>query len=220
LPGTIAGVPNAGDRFEHPQRIATQLLLLGRNPVTGRLRHVRVLDIGLRAALFCDLVLAGRMVSRDGAPFAFGVTDTGDHVLDTVAHAVSARQNVQWWRWYRHVRTDRLELVRELVDCGRWSERGSGPIRRYDDAEELAPQALALHLRGVVAAAQIRDAREGVLAALTVMCGTNGRPDPRALRSELKPLLDRIVDTGEPNADHVPRVLAGATVFMRRPTRR
>jgi hypothetical protein len=209
------------DEPEPSTRLATQLLLLGRNPATGRLVHPRVLDIGLRAALFSELILQGRMVSRDGAPFVFGETEHGDHILDSVARAVHKRQNVQWWRWYRHVRADRQILIKELLDSGRWTQRRGMPFPRYDDTDELAPQARAARLDAIVRGnGEITDAREGTLAVLTVMCGTRGRPNPRALRKDLKPLVDRIVATAEPNAEHVPSALAGASVLMRKPTRR
>jgi hypothetical protein len=209
------------DQFDHPNRLATQLLLIGRSPATGRLHHPRVLDIGLRAATFSELILEGRMISRDGAPFVFGPAQSGDHVLDTVASAVAKRQNVQWWRWYRHSRTDRLELIRELVACGRWTKRRGGMFSSYEDADDLAAQAMAQRLEQVRRTAEITDARQGVLAVLSAMCGTNGRrPDPRSLRKDLKPLLDQIVATSEPNAEHVPSALVGAAVLMRKPTRR
>lgn len=209
------------DQFDHSNRLATQLLLIGRSPATGRLHHPRVLDIGLRAATFSELILQGRLISRDGAPFVLGDAQSGDHVLDTIATAVSRREHVQWWRWYRHSRSDRLELIRELVACGRWTRRRRGMFPSFDDADDLAAQAVAQRLEHAQRTAEIADARQGVLAVLSAMCGTNGRrPDPRSLRKELKPLLDQIVATSEPNAEHLPSALVGAAVLMRKPTRR
>jgi hypothetical protein len=205
-----------------PDRLATQLLRIARNPRSGRLRHPRVLDIGLRAALLAELVLDGRVVQQNGAPFASGVTDTGDRVLDAVARTVEARPNVRWWRWFRHVRQDRAVLVAELLESGRWTQRPGGLRPAYDDADEGAALALTFETNRVVRQeAAPRDARQGVLAILTVMSGAaGGRPHPRALRSSLKPIVEAIAHSGERGADLLPRLFAGASTLSRRPTRR
>lgn len=205
-----------------PDRLATQLLLIARNPRNGRLRSRGVLDIGLRAALLAELVLDGRVTHQDGGPYAHAVAESGDRVLDTVARTVEQRPGVAWWRWYRHVRQDRAVLAAELIESGRWRQRRGGLAPAYDDTDEPATQALAYAtVRVAQQHAAPADARQGVLAALSVMCGAaGGRPRPRALRRELKPIVDAVATSGEPNAHVLPKLLAGATLLSRRPHRR
>lgn len=205
-----------------PDRLATELLLLGRDPATGRLRRPRRLDIGLRAALFTDLLLAQRMVDVGGAPAVTGPPDSGDRVLDAVARAVAGRPNVSWWRWFRHVRADRDVLIAELADAGRWLPRRSGMSRAWDDVDDLAAQALRHDLERVVSAKVApRDARQATLGAIVGMCGAiDGRPRPRALGGDLKALLDAVGQSGEPGAEYVPRMILGASRLSRRPMRR
>jgi hypothetical protein len=60
-----------------------------------------------------------------------------------------------------------------------------------------------------------------VLAALAVMCGsTGGRPHPRALRGELKTIVEGVVRSEETGAAIVPHVLGGASRLIKRPMRR
>lgn len=207
---------------DHSDRLATQLLLIARNPVSGRLRHPGVLMIGLRAALLADLVLDGRVADEAGAPYVEDAAATGDHVLDTLARAVERRPYVGWWRWFRHVRPDREVLVAELVERGRWTRRRGGPWPAFTDNDEGASLALSFETTKLIEGrATPKDARQGVLAVLTAMSGAaGGRPRPRALRGELKPLLDGIVATGEPGAEVMPRLLVGAAKLSRRPLRR
>jgi len=205
-----------------PDRLATELLLLARDPATGRLRRPRRLDIALRAALFTDLLLAQRLVDDRGSPAVTGPADSGDRVLDAVVRAVARRPNVGWWRWFRHVRADRDVLVAELAEAGRWLPRRSGMSRGWDDVDDLAAQALRHDVERVVSAKVTpQDAREASLAAIVGMCGAiDGRPRPRALGGELKPLLDAAGHSGEPGAEYVPRMILAASRLSRRPLRR
>jgi hypothetical protein len=145
---------------------------------------------------------------------------------------------VAWWRWFRHVRVDRVALVDELVQAGRWTAHHSGLGATYEDAEADEALARAEQMRRIVAgAAEPPDSRHAVLAMLTVMCGSiEQRPHPRAvrlraprggsgsaptlLRRSWHPLIDAAASTGEPGADLLPDMLFGASKLLKRPLRR
>lgn len=203
-------------------RLATQLMLIARDPITGRLRRPRVLDMGLRAALLTDLVFAGRVTEQYRAPFVEHATESGDRILDAVERAVERRPSVGWWRWFRHVRADRTALVEELLADGRWTQVRDGLWPSYRDEDPDPAFALAYATQQVVEKRALpADPRQAVLAALAVMCGSTGRrPRPRALRGELKPIMDVVASSGMTGAAIVPRVLAGAAKLIRRPMRR
>lgn len=214
------------------ERLATQLLRIARDPATGRLHHPGALASGLRAALFTDLILAGRVGEDRGGPTARGRSDTGDRILDAVHRTVASRPHVAWWRWFRHVRADRIVLVDELVTSGRWTRRG-GPRPAYDDADAGGALELSLAVeqvvRGAVAPA---DARRAVLALLVIMTGaTGGRPNARVVRRgprvggalmtrSVHPLVEAAASSGEPGAQLLAPMLLGASRVAGRPLRR
>jgi hypothetical protein len=203
-------------------RLATQLLLIARNPHSGRLRHRGVLDIALRAALLTELVLDGRITHESGGPVVISPGKSGDRILDAVASTVERRPNVSWWRWFRHVRSDRQVLIAELIESDRWTQRRGGLRPAYDDTDEGAALALSFETMRVADKQVVaKDARQGALAILTVMSGASGRhPRPRSLRSDLKPIVDAVANSGEPGAEVLPVLFAGASRLSRRPTRR
>lgn len=227
--GTIADMPD---------RLATQLLRVARDPATGRLRHAGALATGLRAALFTDLILAGRVSPAGRGPYADEPVERGDRILDAVQRTVARRPDVAWWRWFRHVRVDRVALVDELVQAGRWTPRRSGLGTAYDDAEADEALAWAQQLRRIVRhEAGEPDARQNVLAMLTLMCGSiDQRPQPRAvrqrpsrdaagsgpvpLRRSPHPLIEAAAQTGEPGAETLPDMLFGAARLLKRRLRR
>jgi hypothetical protein len=206
---------------DRTDRLATQLLLIARDPGSGRLRHPGSLDIGLRAALFTDLLLSGRITEQRGGPFASEAGASDDRILDAVQRTVAGRPGVAWWRWFRHVRVDRDALVGELTASGRWT--ADGRVRpQYADEQSGAALEHAEHLLAVAALrAAPNDCDDAVLAVLATMCGSiTGRPRPRALRHDLSPLVDGIARSDVPGAAHLPRVLRGAAMRIRRPMRR
>ena len=201
-----------------PDRTATTLLRLARDPSTGRLRHPSSLDVGLRAGLFADLVLSGHLISHQRAPLPTPADATGDRFLDALRDAVAGRPDVAWVRWFRHVHSDRAAVVGELVAQGRWEQAGGRmrPTYRDEDATEMV--ALGQHLARV--AELRRDPRDGyevALAAIGAMCGAVGtRPRPRALRHDLQPLLDHIGVPEDPIRRALQANLAAAAITIRR----
>lgn len=228
----------AGTIDSMPDRLATQLLRVARDPATGRLHHPGPLASGLRAALFTDLILTGRVREIRRAPFAEEPTESEDRILAALQRAVARRPDVAWWRWFRHVRVDRVALVDELVQAGRWTPHHSGLGAAYEDADADEALAHAEALRQIVnGAAEPADSREAVLAMLTVMCGSIAqRPHPRAvrlraprggsgsaptlLRRNWHPLIDAAASTGEPGSDVLADMLFGASKLLKRPLRR
>ena len=182
--------------------IATDLLRVARDPGTGRLVRRNTLAVGLRAALFADLALAGQIVDYAGAPYATGAASSTHRFLDQIRDAVAARPGVSWARWFRYVHGDRIALVNELVDDELWTPVGRN---RYIDVDAASMLDRARRLTAVAALrTPPADAPDAILAMLLVVCGatavpqTLGRPParpsprPKAMRNELRPLLDAV----------------------------
>ena len=178
---------------EPVERIATVLLRLARDPVSGRVRHRSSVDVALRAALFAELALDGRIVDRAGSPAAFPAEPSGDRKLDAVREAVEQRPGVAWLRWFRHVSSDHDALCKELVADGRWI-RQDGWRAAYADTEADAVLVLANEIERVVRYERAPvDTREAVLAALAVACGATGRwPRPSAVKQDLAQMVGSV----------------------------
>jgi hypothetical protein len=197
-----------------PDRIAVDLLRMARDPGSGRIKHRGSLDIALRAALFAELALNGKLVDQVNAPSLTSDDPTGDRILDAIRGAVQARPNVTWRRWFRHVRVDRTALSAELVDAGRWRRTRSWPAT-FADAKPEEAQALAFEINRVVTFDRAPvDSREAVLALLAVSSGATGRrPRPAAVRRELKSLLDSV------NQHTTQKIVVTAATVIRRDRR-
>ena len=206
--------------------IARGLLRMARDPSSGRLVRRNTLAVGLRAALFADLALAGQIVDYAGAPYAIGTAPNTHRFLDQIRDAVAARPGVSWPRWFRYVHSDRIALVNELVNDELWTPVGRN---RYIDVDATS---MLDRARRVTAVATLRmpppDAPDAVLAMLLVICGatavpqTIGRPParpaprPKAMRKELRPLLDAIGPLDDPVRIAVQHAVgAGATVVRK-----
>src|SRR6202012_1514670 len=116
------------------ERTATRLLILARDLASGRLRNPRGLDVGLRAALFVDLIRAGRVTNDSGAPRAIDDSPTGDRLLDAVLATVVRRPQAAWGRGYRRAVANRGAGVGELGESGRGPPK-PGPLARYTDTQ-------------------------------------------------------------------------------------
>ncbi len=207
-----------------PRRMATDLLRMARHPRTGRVRRGGTLDIALRAALLCDLVLDGRVVDTGRAPAVpddEAAEPVGDHIADTLVRTIDRRPDVAWWRWYRHVRVDREALTKELVESGVWTPTGGvGPMVSYDDVEPSRGPALGFELNGVLESRDASDLRRSLLAMLMYLSGADGRSShPRALRRDLKEYA-QTVRSGGPTARSAMAAVHGCTIRMRRRLRR
>jgi hypothetical protein len=202
--------------------LATDLLLIARNPVNGRLRHRSALERGLRAALFTELIVAGLIVDDGGAPYATTRDRSGDHVLDTLHTAVTDRPGTIWRRWFHLVAADRTVLTKKLVEDGRWRRERDrfGRIRWRDTASD-STLALAHTITAVAAFRQPpADRNQAVLAILSTVCGSiSGRPHPRELRHSLRPLLDAIGPTSDAMRRDLQANLAGCGLAIRHRTR-
>jgi hypothetical protein len=197
-----------------PDRIAVDLLRMARDPGSGRLRHRGSLEIALRAALFAELALNGKLVDQVNSPTLTSHEPTGDRIFDGIRGAVEARPNVTWRRWFRHVRVDRTALSAELVDAGHWRRTRGWPAA-FADAEPEEAQALAYEINRIVSFDRAPvDSREAVLALLAVASGASGRrPRPAAIRRELKPLLDIV------NHHTAQKIVVTAATVIRRDRR-
>ena len=206
--------------------IATDLLRIARDPSSGRLVRRNTLAVGLRAALFADLALAGQIVDYAGAPYATGAASSTHRFLDQIRDAVAARPGVSWPRWFRYVHGDRIALVNELVDDELWTPVGRN---RYIDVDAASMLDRARRLTAVATLrAPPADAPDAILAMLLVVCGatavpeTIGRPParpsprPKAMRKELRPLLDAIGPLDDPVRIAVQHAVGtGATVVRK-----
>lgn len=195
-------------------RMATELLRLARDPISGRIKYRSGVDICLRAALFADLALSGHVVNKRGAPAVALPGPTGDRMLDAVRGTVEQRPGVVWLRWFRHVSTDCRALRNELIADGRW-HRQDGWRASFADHDSDAVLALAHELERVAQYERApADSREAVLATLAAMCGATGnRPRPVAVKRELAPLFTTFAE------DTVPKIVDAAATSMRRARR-
>jgi hypothetical protein len=205
-----------------PDRIATELLLIARSPVTGRVRHRSALEKGLRAGLLADLALLERISRGLQGPEVVDSTSTRDRILNAVLATVGDRPDIAWRRWYHHVAVDRVAITKELVESGRWT-KARDPLGRvkYVDTD---PDATLLLVQNAVLVAELKqapaDAREAILAILTTMSGSiTGRPRPRELRRTLRPLLDVIGYAADPIRLTVEAALAGCAASVRKRSR-
>jgi Golgi phosphoprotein 3 (GPP34) len=207
--------------------IAIDLLRMARDPATGRISRRGTLAVGLRAALFCELALAGQIVDAAGRPFAAGAESNTHRFLDQLRDAVEVRPGVAWLRWYHHVHGDRNALVKELVDKDRWTPTGRS---QYDDVDPDGARELARQMTAV-ATFQLpaRDTRDAVLGMLVVICGAvavpdvvSGRPParqaprPKAMRRELRPLLDVIGPDDDITRVAVQNAVGAAATIVRK----
>ena len=189
------------------QRLATELVLLVRDPVDGSLRG-RNVDVCLRAALLCQLALDGHIVSVKGAPVA-SAAQIDDAILGALHSAIRGRPRVAWRRWFRHVRVDREALVDELVASARLTSVGTD---RFTDAQPERTRALRNRLLELESdPSQARTGPEAVLGYLFVLAQS------RLVARDWDDVLGRaVVGMAPPTAGTVLMVLRSAGQVLAR----
>jgi hypothetical protein len=159
---------------ENPEPIGVTVCRLSLDPVRGKLRHPLQVGIAIRAGMFAELTLAGRVIGR-GWPQAVGESRTGNPLPDAVHRAVANRNPTNWRRWYSHVHADRKAAVDYLVESGRWQREGKRIIDPQAAETVLEQQEV---LRSVNAGEQPDDLREMMVRLLVAASGGAGRPAP------------------------------------------
>jgi len=145
------------------------------DPVRGRFRHPLQVGIAIRAGMFAELTLAGRVIGRNW-PEAVGESRTGNPLPDAVHRAVSTRRPTNWRRWYGHVQADRNAAVEYLVQSGRWQRDGKRIVDPQAAETVLEQQEI---LRAINAGEQPDDLREMAVRLLVAAAGAGGRPAPK-----------------------------------------
>lgn len=159
---------------ENPEPIGVAVCRLSLDPVRGRLRHPLQVGIAIRAGMFAELTLAGRVIGRNW-PEAVGESRTGNPLPDAVHRAVANRGPVSWRRWYSHVHADRKAAVDYLVESGRWQRDGKRIIDPQAAETVLEQQEV---LRSINAGEAPDDLREMMVRLLVAAAGGAGRPAP------------------------------------------
>jgi hypothetical protein len=146
------------------------------DPVRGRIRHPLQVGIAIRAAMFIDLALAGRIVGSHG-PEALGDSSTGNPLPDAVHRAVAAARPLAWRRWFNHVHADRTAAVDHLLATGQWRLEGRRIVDPLAAETALAQQDIRTAVRNGSAPPDLQTA---ILRLLVGGAGGAGRPMPRA----------------------------------------
>ncbi|HEU5269353.1 MAG TPA: GPP34 family phosphoprotein [Jatrophihabitans sp.] len=154
--------------------IGVTVCRLSLDPVRGRLRHPMQVGIAIRAGMFAELTLAGRIIGRNW-PQAVGESRTGNPLPDAVHRAVANRHPTNWRRWYGHVHADRNAAVDYLVASGRWQRNGKRIVDPQAAETVLEQQEI---LRSVNAGEPPDDLREMMVRLLVTAAGGAGRPAP------------------------------------------
>jgi hypothetical protein len=159
---------------ENPEPIGVAVCRLSLDPVRGKIRHPLQVGIAIRAGMFADLTLSGRVIGR-GWPQAVGESRTGNPLPDAVHRAVANRGPTNWRRWYSHVHADRNAAVDYLVQSGRWQRDGKRIIDPQAAQTVLEQQEI---IRSVNAGEVPDDLREMMIRLLVAAAGGTGRPAP------------------------------------------
>jgi hypothetical protein len=185
---------------------------LSLDPARGRIRHPHQVGIAIRAAMFTDLALAGRLVGR-AWPEALGESDTGANLHDAVHTAVAGRRPTRWRRWFNHVDADREAVVKVLVESGRWKLEGRRIIDCDPGSTVVDQQSIQAVLQRGEPPAELTDT---LLTLLIHGCGGTGRPAPRRTRKLARLWLPPHLMTSGRAGDAVLSSVVAATYAMRR----
>lgn len=153
--------------------VALVICRLGLDPVRGRIRNRLRVGIAVRAALFAELALAGRVIGSR-FPYPVGESVTGQPLLDSVHAAVVTRRATAWKRWFNHVDADREAATAALVTAGRWRIEAGRIIDTAAGATVTEQQRIAQ----LLAAGQSPD--ELRLTIVAILAAASGVGDRRA----------------------------------------
>ena len=160
---------------------------LSLDPARGKLRHAGTVGVAVRAAMFAELAVSGRVIGIRW-PEAVGSSESGNALPDAVHAAVARRRPTQWRRWYSHTEADREAAVKALLESGRWVREGD----RIVDTEAGATLTEWLQLQQLSAVdSPPGDLTTTLLVLLLGGSGGLGRPAPRKYRKLAKPWLSQ-----------------------------
>jgi hypothetical protein len=171
---------------------------LSLDPVRGRIRHPLQVGIAIRAGMFAELTLAGRVIGRNW-PEAVGESITGNPLPDAVHRAVANRGPVNWRRWYSHVQADRRAAVDYLVKSGRWQLDGKRIVDPQAAETVLEQQEV---MRTINTGETPPDLHTMVVRLLVAGAGGTGRPAPRRSWRLFKAWLPALLPEGPNHATY------------------
>jgi hypothetical protein len=205
--------PDASDS-PHLDSLAIAICRLGLDPASGRLRRRTHLGIAIRAGLFAELAIDGRLAGGR-APHAIGPSETGAGMSDSLHRAVAGRRPTQWRRWFGHVGADVDAATQSLVDAGVWHPEAGGFVDA--DADRILAQSVRIEQFLTLAPAGTATASapvaDIVLALLVGGAGVQGaRPRPRAQLRQLPGLLPE----SEPHLEVLRATARSALIVMRK----
>ena len=186
-----AGTDVAGDAGA----LGLAVCRLSLDPERGRIRHGNRVGIGIRGAVFAELILDGRIGGLSW-PKAVGAAETGDRMPDAVHAAVRGRQKTNWKRWFAHVGADLDAASAELIRLGVWHRDPSGRLRDADPGLRLAQSDRIAQVVDVARSGSggavfgelpPEDAAVALLATGAGLLG--GRPRPRAALAQFDRVL-------------------------------
>lgn len=182
-----------------PEPLALTVCRLCLGPADTTLRHRSRVGIGVRAALFADLIAQQRIVGarwpRTSPATGFGAEPVAAPSLaDALYSAVGSRPQVRWRRWFSHVEADVAAATAGLITSGAWSRPDGRAITDLDpaltDRQADAARDLLLSAQSGRPLNPEQGVDERVVVLLSLGAGLQGgRPRPRAALSVLDKLL-------------------------------
>ena len=191
---------------------------LGLDPVRGRIRRHTQVGIAVRAALFAELALSGRLIGGR-FPHPVGESVIGQPLPDAVHAAVVARRPTPWKRWFNHVDPDREAATTALVTAGRWRVENGRIVDTAAGATVVEQQRIAQLL------ASRQPAEDLSLTIVAVLAAGYGVGDRRAaprtagrlVKSWLRPQL--AASGADPAAEEAVLASTGAALVAMRKAR-
>lgn len=181
---------------ESREPLGVAICRLSLDPVRGRIRHPLQAGIAIRAGMFAELTLAGRVIGRQ-FPQAVGESRTGNPLPDAVHRAVANRRPTQWRRWFSHVQADRQAAIDYLVNSGRWQLDGKRIVDPQAAETVLEQQEV---LRSIHAGELPDDVETMMVRLLAAAAGSGGRPAPVRSWRLAKAWLPQVLPEGANHA--------------------